>query len=341
MDKILIIHTGGTIESIIRGKTIDVSKQGKLRLMTDTLLQSPYPFAFESISPLNCLSENLEPQDWSTLLTVFSSLDLSAYKGIIVTHGSDTLPYTAAALSYGLKNIPLPVFIICAAHPLAHPQSNGLANLSGALDFIYKVGLPGVFTAYQNTQEPLKIHLGSRLCEADFVNDVFESFGKKPLAHFDQGKFIFDDKKAAAHLKETATHKKNYIIDPPDFKHTILAIKTYPGLDYRYLDVKTTSPKAILHVLYHSGTGNVRKNTSTSLAAFIKNTPAIDHYLISYKDLNQAQYATAHTLFSVGGLPLCNISFEAALTKLWFAYHQEKQAPISYMQTPCTEEFLF
>lgn len=341
MDKILMIHTGGTIESTICGKTIDVSGQDRFRLLHNALLKSPYPFTFESITPLQCLSENLEPQDWSTLLTLFSSLNLNHYKGIIITHGSDTLPYTAAALSYGLKNISLPVCLVCAAHPLEHPQSNGFANLAGALDFIYMLGLPGVFVPYQNTHEPLKIHLGTRLREADFVNDAFESFGKHPLAHFDQGKFVFDDKKAAAHLQETAAHKKNCIIDPPDFKHPILAVKSYPGLDYRYFNVQINPPKAILHVLYHSGTANVRKNSMTSLATFIKSTSDIDHYLISYKDLTQAQYATAHSLFSVGGLPLCNIGFEATLTKLWFAYNQEKTLPKLYMQTPCTEEFLF
>jgi L-asparaginase len=92
--------------------------------------------------------------------------------------------------------------------------------------------------------------------------------------------------------------------------------------------------------LYHCGSGNVLGTSGTSLKAFIQNNPHLDHYMISYKDINGDLYASCHELIQAGAIPLQNISFEASVTKLFMAYNQFEMAPQIYMQREFFHEFV-
>lgn len=182
IQNIFLLQTGGTIGSAIHDGCIDVDPE-KGDVLIQTYLKSASRLVdFEVSRPFTILSENLVPAHWSQIIDALKTVDFDRYKGIIVTHGSDTLPYTAAALSYFFSTTPIPIVLVCSNHPLGHPESNALPNFSGAVDFILNTGLPGIFTVYENKDGKTQIHLGTRLLEADWINDNFLSFGGRPFA---------------------------------------------------------------------------------------------------------------------------------------------------------------
>src|SRR5205085_5079000 len=98
MDKLLVIFTGGTIGSQKTGRTIDVDASAAYQLIGE-YRDNPRnrEVQLDTVQPLQVLSENMVPADWVKLIACLDGVDFSIYKGIIITHGSDTLPYTSAA----------------------------------------------------------------------------------------------------------------------------------------------------------------------------------------------------------------------------------------------------
>ena len=337
--KILLLLTGGTIGSAVSDGCIDVdSSRGDDLLSIYQSLGKP-PVDFEIFRPYNMLSENAEPQHWLQIIKALQSFDLRNYDGVIIAHGSDTLPYTGAALCYGLEAPLLPIVLVAANYAIGEPNSNAISNFSASVDFICNLKLPGFYAIYENSDHQTYVHLASRLQEADWLKDDFTSFGE-PLGIFDTRGLC------CTPTPRNPTMQKLYNPAPEDvpqvkaFRNEILALRAYPGLNYQYINLVGGPVRAVLHSLYHCGSGNVSGDHGTSLVNFIKSNPQIDHYMISYKNIHGDLYASCHQLIEAGGIPLENISFEAALTKLNFAYNQQEYSPQNYMRREFFYEFV-
>ena len=81
----------------------------------------------------NIDSSDMTPDHWMTLASEISGA-VGEYAGVVVTHGTDTMAYTAAALSYVLRNLPFPVILTGSQRPLVDARSDARANLVGAVD---------------------------------------------------------------------------------------------------------------------------------------------------------------------------------------------------------------
>ena len=107
--KILLLLTGGTICSFgdEQGNRRDVDIQKAKALLLQYFEESDSPCAhqkFEVVTVLNTLSENMTIPKWNELLRFLKKCDFSQYRGIVIAHGTDTMAYTAAALSYMVQN---------------------------------------------------------------------------------------------------------------------------------------------------------------------------------------------------------------------------------------------
>jgi len=337
--KILLLLTGGTIGSSVNDHCIDVDSSRGDDLLSIYKKQSNREIEFEVIRPFNILSENAEPNHWLQIIETLQSHQLSDYNGIIIAHGSDTLPYTAAALSYGINTPLIPIVLIAANYAIGEPNSNAINNFSAAIEFIDNIKLPGFYVIYENSDHITYVHLATRLLEADWLKDDFTSFGG-PFGVFDQRGLC------CVPTAKNPTMIKLYNPSPDDvpeikaFRNEVLALRAYPGLNYEVIDLRKRPIKAVLHSLYHCGSGNITGENGTSLLAFIKNNPNVDHYMISYKNIHGDLYASCQELIAAGGIPLENITFEAALTKLNFAYNQLEYFPLNYMKREFFYEFL-
>ena len=121
---------------------------------------------FDELRPLNILSENVQPSDLEKMADCLSGIDLTLYDGVIITHGTDTLNFTANLFSQIFCDIKIPLVIVSALYPLDDDRSRGVENFAGAVTFIESVDYGGVFVSFENFSENCKIHLASKIGRA-------------------------------------------------------------------------------------------------------------------------------------------------------------------------------
>lgn len=126
------------------------------------------------IQPLDLFSldsSNIQPEHWQTAARcIYEELATQNWDGIVLTHGTDTMGYTAAMLSYMLENVPVPIVLTGSQLPLEHPLTDGYENLRCAFAMAAS-GVPGVFVAFQH-----RVILGTRAVKTRSSRfDAFES----------------------------------------------------------------------------------------------------------------------------------------------------------------------
>lgn len=340
MKKILVIFTGGTIGSKIQNSTIDVDESTGYFLINNFTQNYKMNVEFDTIQPINMLSENCTPGHWQIIYDSLKGVNFKSYDGIIITHGSDTLPYTSALLGYLFPHTEIPIVITGSNYALEEPGSNGLANFYNSVSFILYAGMPGVYAVFQNNMGKNIVYLATRLMEADSYNDEFNGFGRINLGEIVNGSFKINKNKVNPTYDELSKTREAIVDEELTFHNPVLAIKPYPGLNYGFFNFNH-KPKAILHSLYHSGTACTSEN-EYSLPDFVKKCrdDGIDFYLISFKNISSNLYVTSRKILENGAVPLQNISFEAALAKLSLAYNQGKLPPSEFMKKEIYYEFL-
>lgn len=190
---IAILHTGGTIASKVSYEEGGV----KPGLEAGDLLHL-YPELFdhanvESEVIFQVASEDLEPPHWQQIAEAVA--EYRDRDGIIIGHGTDTMHYTAAALSFMLENIDIPVVLVGAQRSSDRPSSDAAVNLLSAVQFI-KEGAPGVYVCMHAGMSDRKaaVHRGTRARKMHTSRrDAFRSIGTNPVAvvNHDSGKVEF------------------------------------------------------------------------------------------------------------------------------------------------------
>ncbi|MGN0341717.1 MAG: asparaginase domain-containing protein [Roseburia sp.] len=247
---ILVIFTGGTIGSTKQNDWISTDESKNYLLIEKYQQQTKRKVEFTCKNPFTLLSENMTGETLHRLGQVVQENLSPEYNGIIITHGSDTIQYSAAMLSYALGQISLPVLLVCSNYVLEDPRANGLANFSAAVDFIASGAGNGVFVPYRNSDGALYIHQGTRLLpHLPFRDDLFSVMGQyygivKPtgdvLPNKANGERLFPSKDS------------DPLVLPTQPSSRILRLFPYPGFSYPAL--QEPYPAAILLDTYHSGT---------------------------------------------------------------------------------------
>ena len=174
--------------------------------------------------------------------------DLSGFDGILITHGSDTLSYTAAMAGWILDHLSIPVVLTAADKPLEHPQSNGWENFRAAVELI-RTGTPGVYVTYRNPGEEMVTVFGwEEILQADCAADRFGCQNPAPLGSAQNGDVTL------ARLPR----RWNAPLCPgfPVLNRKVLQLLCYPGLDLRQIQPRPETAAVLLR-LYHSGTAPV------------------------------------------------------------------------------------
>ena len=149
---ILLLTTGGTIASLPGAEGLAPHRSEVMERELEQL-RTYYDI---SVKDAMCLdSSNIRPQQWQTIARMIFENRLD-YDGIVVSHGTDTMAYTASAVSFMLPNIDLPVVFTGSQLPLADMLSDGPDNLRTAFAMAAS-GKPGIFLAFDR-----KVMLGCR-----------------------------------------------------------------------------------------------------------------------------------------------------------------------------------
>ncbi len=131
-DHIALLTTGGTIAS-----RIDYETGGVRPVRGESEILDFYPDllsegAVRVVPVFDRLSENIAPHDWSILAERVALTFREGARGIVIAHGTDTLGFTAAALSFLLPELPGPVVVVGAQRSPDRPSSDGTSNLQAA-----------------------------------------------------------------------------------------------------------------------------------------------------------------------------------------------------------------
>ncbi|MCI8497021.1 MAG: hypothetical protein HFE85_02060 [Clostridiales bacterium] len=332
MTKILLLLTGGTIGSESRDGVLQVSDSAVSEL--EQRWRETHPSAdvqFMTEHPYSLLSENARPMHWE-LLTRAVQRQAEGIDGVIIAHGSDTLAFSAAALSFSLAGIGIPVVLTGADRPLCDPLSNGLRNFSAAVSFVKNERIPGVFAVFENPDGEMLIHLGSRIRSAQAMKHRFDSLFDCPFGWFEQGWFVYNSAPNNVSVQALKQAAGKLRFAKASFCPDVLMLEPYPGLDYSR--IQTGGLRAVLHGTYHSSTACV-EGEETSLLRFAKKCREQRiPVLLGPTDRREEHYESAALLIEAGVRLLGPMTREAALAKLMLGVSvcRTQQALAEWMQ---------
>ncbi len=352
MKNILIIHTGGTIgtiaqqtERVLSGKSLDATRL----VLIENFAQGDSSFAkhykkikFSDYPYQNTtLSENMNLVKLSQLVKYISGIKQADYDGIVVLHGTDTLSYTAALLSFAFADIKTPLILVSGNRPPHDSRSNANANFTAAIELIWQGLAPNVYVTYQNADGVMRLYLGSCIMQSENYTDDFRSGSDKKV--FDLSK---DIAAALESCKKLSANRKNLNGIKFDLlSEQALLIKPYTNLDYSVYAtaLKSGNIKGVVHGSYHSGTVSYTDNSlpySIGFLAQICKEKSIPLF-IAPSHLGADQYETMNKVADGTDAVLLNMTTEAAYAKLITALscNLAPNQIIEYMKTETNNEF--
>lgn len=233
--KLALIFTGGTISSDLSDGYLSPAQKTKSNLIK--ALDSD--IEVESFQPYYTLSEQLNGLYISKLIKCVSERLKENYDGIIITHGTDTLQYSAAAVSIAFGGSNIPVVFVSSNYILSDKRSNGISNLKYALKFI-RERIGGVFVSYKNENSYPEIFCADSLLPHNAYSDKLTAVNCS-FGYFNNNKFI--------RLIKNNNQKSEGIFTLSE-KSPVLYFRAYAGMTYPDL----SKYKAVLIETYHSGT---------------------------------------------------------------------------------------
>lgn len=250
--KILIVFTGGTIGSSMQENYISADTKTPYKLLSEYEKIYGIDFEYDLLQPYTELSENNTGETISALASCLRENIGGNYDGVIVTHGTDTLQYTSAALSYTFGKCGVPICIVSANYIIGDERSNGLKNFRGAVNFIRrKIG--GVWTVYKNSdEENTTVHCGARLLESQTFSDCFYSAENSFFGRFDGGENFIKNENYREFPDEISPIVPSRLEERSDF---ILRIFPYVGMRFPAVNSKI---KYVIMGTFHSGTFNTK-----------------------------------------------------------------------------------
>ena len=307
MKKILLLTTGGTIASTLGEKGLTPTLNGE-RLLS-LIGRVDCEITVKNILELD--SSNIQPEEWQFIAeSVFNMRE--GFDGIVITHGTDTMAYTASMLTFMLKNIDIPVVLTGSQLPIETPLSDAPENLRCALAMA-ESGTPGVFLAFNR-----KIFLGCRSVKVRTTDfDAFESVNIPPIGTISSHGLVLDERfiKKPSGKPELLNKLEN----------RILLIKLIPGIDpYIFTAIAIMGFKGIVIEAFGSGGLHfVRRDLVSQLENLVKNNIAV--VVCSqclYEQSDMTTYEVGRRALEKGVIPAGDMTSESAVTKMMWGLGQ-------------------
>ncbi|HBN12001.1 MAG TPA: hypothetical protein DD415_00120 [Clostridiales bacterium] len=315
-NRICVIFTGGTIGSYSSGDVVDLNPESGSLLLEKYRERFGSSMSFDELRPLNILSENMQPADLETMADCIRAVDKNAYDGIILTHGTDTLCFTANLFSQIFCDISIPLVLVSALYPLDDDRSRGVENFAGAVTFIQSVDYGGVFVSFENHSENCKIHLASRLISATQIRGEYESILNVPYGEIRGWRFVYNENEHNPTPSELRRPRKKCAAQK--LCTDLVTIQAHSLLNFDYYRFTDVKPKAVMVQLYHSGTvcTEGKEANFKNFLAYCKNLGI--EVIIATIDSRAKTYGSA-----LGLADMCtaayDISFEMATVKVLLA----------------------
>lgn len=315
---ISIISTGGTVASVIDYKTGAVHPAFTA---DDLILANPELMEHANIkgkAVLNILSENMKPEYWVKSARAVADEINDGAQGVVVAHGTDTMHYTAAALSF-ILDTPVPVVITGAQRSSDRPSSDAFLNLLNSVTAA-KSDIAEVMVCMHATENDsfCFLHQGTKVRKMHSTRrDAFRSINVSPIAKVQNGSVRILDKEMKYNKRNELELKIHDSIEP-----NVAFIKSYPGISGELIDYHVDKGyKGIL--LEGTGLGHCPVDIVPSLErAKDSGIPVVMTSQCIYGEVNMYVYSTGRKLISAGVISAGDILPETAFVKLIWALGQ-------------------
>ena len=304
---ILVLTTGGTIACAPGSEGLEPQK-GQILERELERLRSFYDITVKDIICLD--SSNITPEQWQLIArSVFENKD--RFDGIVISHGTDTMAYTASAVTFMLPNISVPVVFTGSQLPLTELLSDGPANLRTAFAMAASE-TPGVFLAFDR-----KVMLGCRAVKVRASGfSAFESVNARYAAQVSNLGLVVDSQVLP---KETGEPRLC-----PEISQNVFLLKLTPGLNpsifemlaamgYRGIVIEAFGLGGV-NVL-HKGLRGIRRAVEDGISVVVT-TQCL------YDSANLEVYQVGNKLLELGVIQGRDMTSEAAMTKLMWAIGQ-------------------
>ena len=310
---ILLIYTGGTIGMIKDSET-------------GALENFNFNDLLESIPELNLLdcnissksfsnpidSSNMKPSNWVEIGTIIED-NYKNYDGFVILHGSDTMSYTASALSFMLENLSKPVIFTGSQLPIGDLRTDAKENL------ITSIQIASLVENNQPVVQEVGLYFEYKLYRANRTTKInaehFEAFDSPNYPPL-----IISGVNLSINYQSLLTAKKNKkLVVHKIFEPNILLVKLFPGINKETINHLFSTPnlKGMIFETYGSGNITNEKWFLKALKKIIDNKiPVVNVTQCAGGSVDMSIYSTNVIYRNIGIISGKDISTEAAVTKL-------------------------
>jgi len=321
LPKVAIVSTGGTIASRVDYRTGGVRPALSASDLYSVVPELSEIAMIDAEILFSLFSENITPKHWTEIAKTAAKHIENDAAGVAIAHGTDTLGYTAAALSFALQKLPVPVILVASQRSADRPSSDAATNLIGAVKAAANAPFAEVVIAMHETvsDKAIVFHRGTkaRKCHTS-RRDTFQSVNCLPLAKMENGEFSMLVKDFN---KRNPSRK---LALKPEFDEKVALVKFYPGLDPEFIDWYVDKNYRGI-ILEGTGLGHV----GNYFFSAVKNAIEKDMLVAMTSQciwgrINMNVYNQGRDLLALGVTPLEDMLPETALVKLMWIFGQTK-----------------
>jgi len=321
LPRVAIISTGGTIAS-----RVDYRTGGVRPALSASDLYSVVPELSE-IATINAeilyslFSEEIKTEHWTEMAKTIAKQIEEGAAGIVIAHGTDTLGYTAAALSFALQDLPVPVVIVASQRSADRPSSDASTNLIGAVRAAAYAPFAEVVVAMHETPSDVStvFHRGTKVRKCHTSRrDTFKSVNAIPIAQMkdEQINMLVED-----YFKRDPSRR---LTVKANFDERVALVKFYPNLNPELIDWYVNKGCRGI-ILEGTGLGHVGSYCFPAVRRAIEKglVVAMTSQCI-WGRIGMTVYDHGRDLLAMGVIPLEDMLTETALVKLMWVLGQTK-----------------
>ncbi len=314
--QILLIYTGGTIGMVKNAETGSLHAfnfDNLLKQIPELKLLSCEIKTVAFKNPID--SSNMNPEHWVEIAEIIE-YSYDSFDGFVILHGSDTMSYTASALSFMLENLAKPVIFTGAQLPIGDLRTDAKENLITSIQ---------IASLKDEENTPVinevclyfeyKLYRGNRTTKINAEHfQAFNSLNYPCLA--ESGVHLKINHQYLWKLKNTEPLKVHKKLD-----NRIALVKLYPGVTESYLETVLKSPELKAVIIETFGSGNC--TTEAWFLNLLKKAITEEKHIINATQcvgggVHMGQYESSNRLKEIGVISAKDMTTEAAITKLMF-----------------------